>query len=114
MSLLSKKVKNLTPEEQESLDKSIGTSGIPYPGIRADSTGSDGSIASDLGMIASDESPIPVISTRPHEQVVALAYSNMAAPSALKAEREILEQMRPSSSNVFTLILGKPGWGKTH
>lgn len=112
MSLLEKPYGELTAADRDSLYKPIGTSGIPYPGVRAEIRG-DNDLDIGIGMIADDESPIPVISTRSHEQVVALAYSNMAAPCALLAERELLEQMRLDASNLFTLVLGIPGWGKT-
>jgi hypothetical protein len=110
MSLLAKKIRDLTPEERESLIKHVGTPDIPYPGIDESSMGPDGSGEIDLGMIVHG---IPVISTRPHEQVVALSYSNMASPCALDAEREIWEQMSFDSRSFFTLVMGKPGWGKT-
>ena len=112
MSLLEKAYGELTEADKDSLYKPVGTSGIPYPGVRAEIRG-DNDLDIEIGMIADDESPIPVISTRPHDQVVALAYSNMAAPCALLAERELFEQMRLDSNNLFTLVLGIPGWGKT-
>lgn len=112
MDLLAKKISTLTLEDRANLFKAIGTPDLPYPGVR-EAMDANGALSLEIGVIADDKNYISIPSVRPHAQVIGLMYSNMAAPSALRAEREVLEQMRPESDNIVTLILGKPGWGKT-
>jgi hypothetical protein len=113
MSLLAKIVKNLTEQERASLIKRIGTQDAPYPGVY-DVINEDGSLKQEIGAIASDGSDIiKVASTRPYEQVVGLAYCNMAIPSALRAEREAFEKLNPDMKTKVMMLIGKAGWGKT-
>ncbi len=105
MSLLEKTYGELTEADKDSLRKPLGVAGISYP----EAYRPKGQSEVDLAM----SGPIPLTSARPYEEVVGLAYSNMAVPSMLEFERRIMEKSNPQSKGFFTLVISPPGWGKT-
>lgn len=113
MNLLEKNIKKLTAVERAELSKPIGTQDFPYPEARF-VTNSDGTLNIEIGSVEDSKNPIPVQSIKPHEHVLGLLYGDMAIPSDLMAQREILEQMALEAKDRLVLILGGPGRGKSH
>lgn len=105
MSLLEKAYGELTEADKDRLRKPLGVNGIPYP----EAYRPKGQSEVDLAISGS----IPLISARPYDEVVGLAYSNMAVPSMLEFERRIMEKSDLQSKGFFTLVITPPGWGKT-
>lgn len=104
MSLLSKRIRGLTPEDRAELSAPLGVDSIPFPANpRPFQNGLDLSMAG----------PIPAISTRAYPDFVGAAYSNMVVPSLYGAMRNFYEQGSPDSNSFFTLCVSPYGWGKT-
>ena len=114
-SLLSTKIKDLTPEIVAQLEKPLGTSDRPYPmwgSQRIEYNGKSG-LEQVLSVIASDSSPMKIYSERDYREVMALAYCDMPVPSMLQLFFDGLERRKPESRNRTQMLIGNPGHGKS-
>ncbi|HEY8963852.1 MAG TPA: ATP-binding protein, partial [Alphaproteobacteria bacterium] len=113
MSLLDKKIADLTDAEKSQLYKPIGTSDLPYPATHF-ILNSSGELEMDLGKIDKDDSAIPIYSDRDYAFVVGTMYRDMAVPSLLYMQKESLLRRALDSKNRLSVVLGDPGVGKSH
>jgi hypothetical protein len=113
--LLKKNLKDMTPDELQSLEKPLGTATRPFPmwGTQRKQVGTDVTLEQVLSVIADDTYPMKVYSNRPYEEVVALAYCDMPVPSMLPLFFDGLERRKPESTNRTQMMIGDPGHGKS-
>lgn len=129
--LLNKKISQLTAADIAQLEKPLGTSGRPFPMWGPQRVEQDGRTDVEVGLsvVASDSQPMTVVSERPYEEVVALAYADMPVPSMLDLfmealerradpiirQKDILDGKTPQNENFnrTQMLLGDPGHGKS-
>lgn len=113
MSIVEKKISELTAADHKEALRPIGTPDMPYPGIYSE-LDSDGKIVKqELGVIADPSSQLALYSDQSPEFVTGLMFRNMASPSLLYAQQEVIRLMAPDSKNRFVVLLGEAGNGKT-
>lgn len=113
MNLLAKKINELTEEELQSLYVPLGTSSLPYPATYSYKS-TEGSIGTEIGAIADDENPMAIYAATSPEYVTGTLYREMAIPSMLNAQKEMILRRAPDSKNRLMAILGDAGSGKSH
>ena len=113
--LLQKKISDITPEELEDLEVALGTTSRPYPMWGTITVDEDGhqSIEQRLGAVKSDTQPLRIYSERDYEEVIGMMYRDMPTPSMMPMQKDILEMLKPESSNRIYFMKGDPGAGKS-
>lgn len=113
MSLLKKKIKDLTPEDHDALYVAVGTPELPYPATHFVND-KNGMLSLEIGTIADRKRPLTIYADRDPAHVVGLLYRKMAIPSLLHAQKEAILRRAPDSNNRLMAIFGDPGSGKSH
>ena len=114
-SLLKKTLKELTADEVKQLEKPLGTHMRPFPmwGTLAIDHEGHQSLEQHLTVIADDAHPMMVLSERPYEEVIGLAYREMPVPSMLPVFFDGMERRRPDNKGKLQFVKGDPGAGKS-
>lgn len=113
MSLIDKKISELTSQDLKDLHKTIGTPNMPYLTSRPILDSEGKTTRMELKALADGERPISIFSDQTQDYVRGLLIRNMSVPSLLHAQEESLLNRRPDSKNRIALILGDPGSGKS-
>jgi hypothetical protein len=116
LSILSKRIVDITDEEKRAAAKPLGTSQRPYPmrlkEERIDERGRQVMITR-LGAIRSDSDPMLVYSDRPYSEVMGILLRDMPVPSMLEMMRDGFHMRRPGNKRTIMYYVGAPGMGKT-
>lgn len=113
MSLLKKKIKDLTDADHRELYKAVGTQDLPYPSTHF-VVKDDGRLEMEIGIMQSNAKPLSIISDQSHDRVMGLLYREMAIPSLLHVQREALVRRALDSEKRLMAVFGDPGSGKSH
>ncbi len=116
MSILKKRVEELSSEDLDSLKKPLGIQGRPYPmrtGVTMRHSNGDESFAFRLGVIEDDQNPLLVYADRPYAEVVGLAMRDMPTPSMLPLFFDALSRRSPGNKRTIQFLKGTAGAGKT-
>lgn len=116
MSILSKRIVDLTEADKKAAAKPLGTSQRPYPMRYQEDTQDDRGRkvrVSRLGAIRSDSDPLLVYSDRSYAEVMGILLRDMPVPSMLPMMRDGFHMRRPGNKRTIMYYVGKPGVGKT-
>ncbi|GAB5387806.1 MAG: hypothetical protein Alpg2KO_07740 [Alphaproteobacteria bacterium] len=116
MSVLEKKLSELTDADKDALTKYLGTQGRPFPMVGLTEVETDDGeviMTRRLGVIEDDENPIEVVSERDYAEVVGMAMRNMPTPGMLPAFYDGLLRRRMDSQRRIQFVKGDPGSGKS-
>ena len=115
--LLFKKISELVAEGKlDALKNFFGTSDLPYPMFGTmDIVDDNGQKHKEqrLSKLASDETPLFVMSEKTFPEVWGAMAREMPTPSMLPIFREMLERLEPDSKNRQFFVMGDPGMGKS-
>lgn len=112
MSLLEKKLSELTAEEIQSLAKPVGIAGMPYPMVTYTKDG-QGEMQQQIGVIDSIGNAMTVYTEMPIEQVMGKLFREMPIPSMLPMLRDLMAKEAPDSKNRIFTVFGDPAFGKS-
>jgi hypothetical protein len=116
VSVLGKRVADLTESDKKKISKPLGTSQRPYPmpfeAYVQDDRGRTTQIRK-LGAIKSDTDPMMVYSDRTYGEVMGMLLRDMPTPSMLPLFADELNQRKPGTKRVLLYKEGAPGVGKT-
>ncbi|MBU0860061.1 MAG: hypothetical protein KJ667_08990, partial [Alphaproteobacteria bacterium] len=116
MSILSKRVSDLTPEDKKAAGKPLGTSQRPFPmryGEAVEDERGRKSYMQKLGSLKNDAAPLMVYSDRPYAEVLGMMLREMPTPGMLPMLADALNQRKPGNKRVLQYFEGAPGTGKT-
>lgn len=116
MSILSKRVVDLTEEDKKGAGKPLGTARRPFPMRYAEQTvDAQGRKAymQRLGALRNDAAPLMVYSDRSYAEVIGMMLREMPTPGMLPMLADALSQRRPGNKRVLQYFEGAPGTGKT-
>lgn len=116
MSLMDKKISELTPEERKKLEKPIGTLNMPWPTrklIRTYAEDGHEEVRYELVNIQSDVRHLRIPSRLSLEEFWGRAYREMPTPHMIAVFVDLVRQMSMDSDNRTALILGNAGDGKS-
>lgn len=116
MSILNKRIADLTDADKKAAAKPLGTSQRPYPMRYQEETTDDKGrkvMVSRLGAIRSDNDPLLVYSDRSYAEVMGILMRDMPVPSMLQMMRDGFHMRRPGNKRTIMYYVGAPGMGKT-
>lgn len=116
MSILAKRIVDLTEADKKSAAKPLGTSKRPYPMRYQEETTDDRGrkvMVSRLGAIRSDNDPLMIYSDRSYAEVMGILLRDMPVPSMLQMMRDGFHMRRPGNKRTIMYYVGAPGMGKT-
>lgn len=113
MTLMDKKLSELTEEQIKSLRKPIGMAGMPYPMMKATADAS-GVATQELGVISNMAESMVVYTEMDLERVQGRFFREMPIPSMLLAQRDLIAKQAPDSSNWLWSVFGDPAFGKSY
>lgn len=117
MSILSKRVEELSSDDLDTLKKPLGIKGRPYPmrtGVTMQHGNGDESFAFRLGVIEDDKDPLLIYSDHDYSFVTGVAMRDMPTPSMLPLFFDALSRRAPGNKRTIQFLKGAAGAGKTY
>ena len=117
MSILNKRLKDISKKELSSLKKPLGVKGRPYP-MKADvfveDTKGEKTLMRVLGVLENDKKPLVIYSEKDYKEVVGVAMRDMPTPSMLPLFFDAINKRKPGNKKTIQYLKGKAGAGKTY
>lgn len=111
--ILTKRRLDITDSERQSVMRPLGIGGLPFPTVVA-AKSQNGTWKYELQIVQDTRKPVLAFSDRTIRDVTATMHRDMPTPNMMYAEQTILEHTDPQRADRVVLVLGDPGWGKTH
>jgi len=113
MSLMDKKISELTSEDKHKLRKPIGVGGLAFPMMRHETTGKNGEVKQTIGKIDSVSDSLAIYTEMNLEKLTGKVYRDMPIPSMLPMFRDLLAKQSPTSKNRIFTVFGDAAFGKS-
>lgn len=116
MSLLEKKISELTDKEKETLNKPLGVKGRPYPtrkSVMVKHQNGHESMANRITLLEDSDNPVLIPADKDYASVLGQAMRNMPTPAMLPIFIDGLNRRKLNNKRSIQFLKGTAGAGKT-